>query len=563
MAVIVADVTNHRKSSPELDVASALLREEEGGGGGASTPTGSWIPVFNRGCKRVVLLGGTSPVSLVRVRGSVYEGAGHRVDEVRVSGTRCPIHTLKKINRSGNKTIVDIVFALDPSNTVKIGENNSEAYMDVNFPTGFSPMCYVSKESDFQYLAAVFDPLGLVAIDITPVSFCLLWGSREECTVSISEVSGGEAVATLTGQTHKLEVENMNPGTSYDIKVCDSRESFCLRVDTAEMDVAGMRRYVSSRTSEHGTIDLSVLDPVHVRYLRENGILGTGQTVRVKGEIDSEKYLYEARVVTTGDTVDIEDVVVGTPKNVYIVPDFTDVSETPQYICFNDAGTNHIVQFDRTESFVRYRDRDYLHGSKFVVSNRFVQVAKGSIILVIQDDVPADFPGGDVTAAQVLSSGDVIVKDLIMRTSSQVVNKVDGSTTYGLSSYYVYDSSSGTTLECARISHGLNDTKDTGSVKFSVLYTDGLGDQSLIDTVTTDPAETSIRSKTDTSDLTATFGTGGLHFNTDEGDIYFGEDKDFRIHFQEASGLDPAMLQIQSLNGSTYVTRFLVTSEPP
>lgn len=557
MAIIVADVTNHRKSAPELDVASTLLREESG----KTIPVGEWVPVFNRGCKRVVLVGGTSPVTLVKVRGAVYEGAGHRVDEVRVSGTRCPIHTLKKINRSGNKTIVDIVFALDPSNTVKIGEN-SEAYMDIRFPTGFSPMCYVSKGSDFQYLAAVFDPLGLVAIDITPVSFCLLWGSREECTVSISKVLGDEVVTTLSGQTHKLEVENMEPGTPYNIKVCDSRDSFCLRVDTAEMDVAGMSRYVTSRTDEHGTIDLSILDPVHVRYLRENGILGTGQTVRVKGELDTEKYLYEARVVTTGDTVDIEDVS-GTPKNVYIVPDFTDVSGTNQYICFNDAGTNHIVQFDRTESFVRYMDRDYLHGSSFVVSNRLVQVAKGSIILVIGDDVPAEFPGGDVTAAQVLSSGDVIVKDLIMRTSSQVVNKVDGSTTYGLSSYYVYDSSSGTTLECARISHGLNDTKDTGSVKFSVLYTDGLGDQSLIDTVTTDPAETSIRSKTDTADLTATFGTGGLHFNTDEGDIYFGEDKDFRIHFQEASGLDPAMLQIQSLNGSTYVTRFLVTSEPP
>lgn len=557
MAVIVADVTNHRRSDPELDIGSSLLRQERGD----VNSGGSWVTVFNRGCKRVVLTGGTSPVSLVRVRGSVYEGAGHRVDEVRVSGTRCPIHTLRKVTRTGNKTIVDIVFALDPSNTVRIGEN-SETYMDVSFPTGFSPMCYVSKGSEFQYLAAVFEPLGLVAIDITPVSFCLLWGSRDECTVSISKVPGGESVATLPGQTHKLEVENVEPGTSYDVKVVGSTESFSLRVDTAGMDHVGMSRYVSSRTDDRGTIDLSMLDPVHVRYLRENGILGTGQKVRVKGELDNEKHLYEARVATTGDTVDIEDAP-GISKNVYIVPDFSDVSETPQYICVNDAGTNHILQFDRSESFVRYREKTYPHGSKFVVSNRFVQVARGSIILVIQDDVPADFPGGDVTAAQVLSSGDVIVKDLIMRTSSQVVDKVPGSTTYGLSSYFVYDSSTDTTLECARISHGLNDAKDTGSVKFSVLYTDGVGAQSLIDTVSTDPAETSIRSKTDTADLTATFGTGGLHFNTDEGDIYFGEDKDFRIHFQEASGLDPAMLQIQSLNGSTYVTRFLVTSEPP
>ena len=542
MTIVVADISNHRQCEPKMDILQIFEDNV--------TPVG-WKTVFNRNCNKIVIMGKT-PISLVTIRGAVYDAAGHNIDEVRISGVRCPIHTMKVVSKMGNKTIIDIVFALDPTNIIEMG--SGQFCMDIRFPTGFSPMCLASKECEFQQLVVSFKPLGIIAIDISPVSFHLLWGMGEKCTVILTQ--GDEEIITLKDQVHKLEIENMDPSTTYSIKVIGS-STYNLDVTTEELSAQNMRQYVSSKKDECGTIDLSILDSKYTKFIRSIGILQTGQVVRIRGELENEKYIYTARIVSPGETLDIDNSV---SKNVYIVPDFSENEE--QFFCLTSEGLSHIINFDKSEEFVRYQDKVYNHGDKFMVSNRFVQVAKGSIILVVGDDVPADFPYDNATALQTLTSGDLVVKDLIMRSSSQVVEKVDGQTTWGLSSFYVYDSTAGTTLESSRISSGINDLKDTGTVKFSVLYTDGLGDQSLIDTLNTSPSETTIRSKTDSADTTATFSTEGLSFDTAAGSIYFGATKEFRIQFQEVDGLSPAMLTMQSLNGGSYVTRFLITDQP-
>jgi len=539
---VVADISNHRECEPKLDILQIFEDNQ--------APSG-WKTVFNRNCNKVVIVGKT-PISLVKIRGAVYDAAGHSIDEVRISGVRCPIHTVKVVSKSGNKNIIDIVFALDPTNIIEMGLG--KFCMDVKFPMGFSPMCLTSKDCEFQQLVIQFQPLGIIAIDISPVSFHLLWGMEEKCTVVIS--LGNDEIITLKDQVHKLEVENMDPSTTYTVKVIGS-STYTLDIATEALTMQNMHKYISSKRDEVGTIDLSILDPKYTKFVRSTGILQTGQVVRIKGELENENYIYTARIVSPGETLDID---TSTSKNVYVVPDFTENED--QFFCLSSEGLNHIIGFDKNEDFVRYQDKVYSHGDKFMISNRFVQVAKGSIILVIGDDIPADFPYDNATALQTLTSGDLVVKDLIMRSSSQVVEKIDGQTTYGLSSFYVYDGVAGTTLECARISSGINDLKDTGNVKFSVLYTDSLGDQSLIDTLETTPASTTIRSKTDASDTTATFDAEGLSFDTSAGSIYFGGSKEFRIQFQEVDGLSPSMLTMQSLSGGSYITRFLITSDP-
>jgi len=543
---VVADVTNRRKCEPKLDI----IRIFED----SIIPVG-WKTVFNRNCNKIVIMGGKSPISLVTIRGAVYESAGHNIDEVRISGIRCPIHTMKQVYKMGNKTIIDIVFALDPTNIIEVDQD--KFCMEIKFPHGFSPMCLTSKDCEFQYIAATFKPLGLVATDISPVGFSLLWGIDDKCTFILTK--GDEEIIILKDQVHKIEIENMDPSTTYSIKIIGS-STFTLDVTTEDLNISNMRRYISSKTDSSGTVDLSILDSKYTKFVRSTGILQTGQVVRIKGELDNEKYIYTCRIASPGETLDIDNSYES--KNVYIVPDLSENADSEQFFCLSSEGLNHILNFDRTEQFVKYNDKVYNHGDKFMVSNRFVQVARGSIILVIGDDTPADFPYLDATASQVLTSGDLVVKDLIMRSSSQVVEKIDGQTTYGLSSFYVYDGVAGTTLECARISSGINDLKDTGTVKFSVLYTDSLGDQSLIDTIDTSPSETTIRSKTNTADTTATFDTEGLSFDTSEGSIYFGGGKEFRIQFQDVDGLSPAMLTMQSLDGGSYTTRFLITSDP-
>lgn len=197
MNVVVTSLDNRRSDFPQLDITGALKGEKNK----------EWMPVFNRKCRRVVLTGnGVGNVSMVRTRGCIYESVGHRIDEVRISGVRCSVHTLRKVGSAGNKTIVDIVFALDPSNILRPDVDKEEYVMNIEFPFGFSPMCYVSKKCEFQYLAAEFEPLGLVATDVTPVSFSVMWGATGPHSVHVDG-------KVITGLEHRLDVENLKPST--------------------------------------------------------------------------------------------------------------------------------------------------------------------------------------------------------------------------------------------------------------------------------------------------------------------------------------------------------------
>lgn len=517
-----------------------------------------WFPIFKRNCKEVVVTG-ESWHSLVSIRGSFFESKNENFDSaaVWVCGTRCPIHRVHKVCNLGNKTIVDIHLAIDPT-----GIRRKEAgwTFEVEFPLGFTPMCYTSKNSSLQHLAVLFRSLGAMAVDVTPVSYTLIWDIAERCSVELDNA------VIAKGQYHKLEVLNALPGVTYQVKV-QSEESLkyaTVVVETPPMNPESMRKFYASRkkfnASSEEVFDLDGVKDETVAYLRKNGILKSGQRVK----LCTGEHSGVAVVVLSGDTTSLAD-----GKNIYVVPDFSSISN--QFVCLEDESqTSHVVEFDKSESYVKYRDRVYPHGSSFSVfdtnsTKRTISVVKGSIILVVANSVQ-DFPGGDSAALQVMTSGDLVVRDLVMRCSSQVTEKVDGETTYGRNSFFVYDPVNGTTKECTRVSHGLNDAGDSGSLSIDLLYTDGNSDESIVNTISSDPTKTCISTRDNSSPevITATFNTAGLSFDSDNGNIYFGADKDFRIHYAEAAGLDPAMLQIQSLSETDeYLTRFLITAEPP
>jgi len=231
----------------------------------------------------------------------------------------------------------------------------------------------------------------------------------------------------------------------------------------------------------------------------------------------------------------------------YVIPSFDD--NIDQYIRLESQEGSHVVSFDNTESFVEYRSVKYGHGE---------------IILVVFNDAPLEFPGGSSTASQVITSGDMILRDLILKSSNQVTTKISGETTYGTSSYFVYDSINENTLEVTRVRHGLDDSGEIGSMSFNVLYTPSSGAQVMHEAMEIDPTETRISTINDTGSLDATFDSSGLRFNSDSGDVYFGANQEFRIHYEPASGNDPSMLQIQGYSSDTasYVTRQLITNEP-
>ena len=536
-----------------------------------------WLPTFSHQRKLQLVGLGQEWVSLVTMRGEC-DNDPEVIQEVRVEGIRCPVHQIRSVCRSRNKNIVDLVFAIDPTCVSKIAKddhssNNSSGWTcAIEMPEGFAPLCYVSRHSKFQYLAVLFHDFGIVVVDITPVSFTILWDIVGSCDVHMNSKK------IATDVSNKLQIVNAEPDTKHDILVSSNQThkvaEVCAR--TLEMNDESMLLFYKSRiTKQHSNggggsgdvyYDLTGINPSTMKYLRTSGIMRSGDLVSVSCTNSCTNSCTDspalASVTVSGDTVVLD-------KNMYVLPDFslTSSSSSNQFVCVEDPFTqmSHILQFDKSESFVKYDHQVYTHGTSFRVGNTNVTVAKGSIILIIEDDpsIPTDFPGGQDDAEQALNAGDLVVRDLFLRSSFQVAKKVEDGETKALNSFHVYDPSTGETRECTTVEYCLNQKGDTGSLAVNVLYTDDNDLQTMVNTFTTNPSATTITTRDGTEAVTATFDANGLSFDSDNGDIYFGAAKDFRIHYAQEEGLNPAMLQIQSLVGDDYLTRLLITADNP
>ncbi|CAM9104085.1 unnamed protein product [Sphacelaria rigidula] len=151
--------------------------------------------------------------------------------------------------------------------------------------------------------------------------------------------------------------------------------------------------------------------------------------------------------------------------------------------------------------------------------------------------------------SQVLSSGDLVVRDAIL--SSQ--HRVDHSTGLGISSAHSsYVLSQGASQEVSRDVYSLTGSgseKHAGKYESSCLCT-GDNYKTMPVTLETDPEKT----RFNTNETSATF-SQGLSFNTDESAIYFGRSKTFRLMLNTDT---PARLVFQYLDPSSskYVTKF-------
>ena len=537
--IVVASTANKRD---EIDMFSLMKPDRV-------HKNSEFFPLFKRNCNKI-LITGEKWHSLVKIRGSLLEISNKTTDEIKICGVRCPIHEIIGVCKMGNKNVVDLVVALDPT-CVKNKEDFWEC--EIAFPAGFTPMCYTSKNSTVQYIATLFQELGVIAVDVSPVSYTLLWDMEEPCSVTMNS----KRIATK--QFHKLEILNAEPSTRYSIKVSsETSDKFVnIIVQTPEMDEFTMALFYKSRKKNGDVYDLVGVNSETVKYLRTKNLLKSGHKVHITPTDSKESTM--ASVVVSGDTVQLSK-----GQNMYVIPDF--YSESEQFICLEDEKreSSHVIEFDKSESYVKYLDKVYPHGSTFHVNTQLISVVSGSIILVVLEDTdPALFPGGDAYASQILTSGDLVIRDLIMRSSQQVTEKVTGDTTYGKNSFFVHDPTLGTTKEVSRISHGLSDAGESGSISIDLLYTDSLSAESIVNTIVTQATSTVITSRDDTETTATTFDSGGLSFDNDNAAIYFGADKDFRIQNTDVSGLDPQMLKIESWSGTEYITRFLITNEPP
>lgn len=540
----VVSATNRREDSPAMDMESMFKSKPDQSG------ENSWKSSFVSSPVEVLLTDVARALSVsLKIRGYVHDISSpaspleKRVTDVFIGGTRVPISDTSVVGRKGNKVIIDASFVVSISDVNVVDE--SIWSFRLSTPQGFNPVTLCSPGAPAKYLFALVQEPSAMATEVSPVSFMLLWpqGPRKS-SVTVNE----EPVDLPKGSLNRLRVQT-SPSKKYTCVVDNGSKKYEVVLSTPAISKQSLLIHYRSCTIEDGVFDLSHTDQDIVRDLRRFGVIRPGDRVMLK---DSTSPLV---AVGSGETI-------SESGSFYVIPSF--VEGVDQYLCMETPDGSHIVTFDNSESFVGYDSNRYCHGDKFVIGSKMVEVVKGSLILILHDDVPLLFPGGVTTASKVATAGDLVLRDLILKCSSQVTTKVSGDFTYGTSSYYVYNPITGTTLEATRVRHGINDSGDTGSMSFNVLYTPPTGPQLIHNALEIEPSKTTISTIDSSGALEATFDSSGLRFNSDSGDVYFGASQEFRIHYEPSSGNDPSMLQIQGYDATTsgYVTRQLISNEP-
>ena len=553
----VVSVSNKRKEAPSLDMRTIFSASILPGG----TTGDVWKHSFIKSPVEVLVTDLDRRMALVlRIRGYVHDVTQktpieERINDVFIGGTRVPVIDTVIVGRMGNKIIVDVKFMISVTDVKIIESNPSSASwgFHLSTPGGFRPATLLSTQTRTNYLCSLVEDPTAMAVEISPVSFTLMWPrytlSPLLTLVTVNSVPVDLPAGSLT---NRLSI-GASPETDYVCVIDNGTNRYEVVLRTPRVSRESYETHYRSCKTGDRTYDLSNTDQSVIRDLRRLGVIAPGDRVILGGTTDGAMVAMVA--VGTGETISTSGVF-------YVIPTFEE--NTEQYICMETSLGFHVISFDNTESFVGYNSNKYVHGDKFVIDSRVVEVAKGSLILIITDEAPLVFPGGVTTASQVATAGDIVLRDLILKSSSQVTTKETGGYTYGNTSYYVYDSVNGTTLEATRVIHGLDESGETGSMSFNVLYTPSSGANVLHSALEIDPSETKIRAIDSTGSLDATFDVSGLRFNSNSGDVYFGASQEFRIHYEAASGNDPSMLQIQGYSTDTgeYVTRQLITNEP-
>lgn len=73
----------------------------------------------------------------------------------------------------------------------------------------------------------------------------------------------------------------------------------------------------------------------------------------VRGEFEQSVSVLSTTVVGSRDRCTVSE-----ECGLYVVPDFS--SPRQQFVCVETSGCNHIMRFDRTETYVKYNDKTLL-----------------------------------------------------------------------------------------------------------------------------------------------------------------------------------------------------------
>jgi len=295
-------------------------------------------------------------------------------------------------------------------------------------------------------------------------------------------------------------------------------------IDVASMDsaaVSEMKKFLY----EYGTTG----DLLRVNVSLDSGVVTSG--------VNSKPFVAEAVFLADGAQVPTLDTNMFLPfEGVPDAQDITISSSKFQYINDKVVVDGVPVEF----------------GSPFVVGGRRVVLAKGSVVLLLEDSLVRVFPEEGVQSEIIVNDGTLAVGDVMTTGLFQLDKKEEsdsGSTpSTSLTSYVFFHDASTDQRTCvSKRTHTVDFLQTTASSLIDLGYVDGTLEQVL----EYDTSSVGIRSvSTEGTESVATIDVDGLSFSSNESAVLLGE---FRMKYDE----DTDTVQIQHLDAVSgeYVTK--------
>lgn len=312
--------------------------------------------------------------------------------------------------------------------------------------------------------------------------------------------------------------------------------------DTSEtLIVEGDRKVIYDKL-RGGVIDIASMDDSVSRgfkeFITENG--ESGDILRVNVKISNQNFNTEARLIKSGDVIDSST----NDKNIYLPFGFR---QDDQWVKIKSGSRSDKLTFEKeTESLV-VGGAKYGFGESFVLGGRRVVLAKGSVVIVLEDSLPLSFPEEGTQTEVTLDAGTVATGITMANNFIQVRDRKSSGDTSVSSHVLMFDPVTDERLAVTEINRTVDESLTLGKCTWK---TAGIT-RNLVDTLDYDPSEVRIHSASGTTLNSSNINTTGLSFSSDDSSIFFGSSSQVRVSYSD----DKILVQFMNRKTGEYVTK--------
>jgi len=326
-----------------------------------------------------------------------------------------------------------------------------------------------------------------------------------------------------TGHQSKITVTNTTNNKSESLIIEDDRKVIYERLRGGVIDISSMDEYTSRGFKE---------------FITENG--ESGDVLRVNVEISNRNLNTEARLVKSGDTIYSST----NDKNIYLPFGF---KEENQWVKIQSGDKLETLKYDRDSETLVVEGDKHGFGESFVLGGRRVVLAKGSVVIVLEDSLPLVFPEEGVQEEVTLDAGTVAV-GVTMATNFIQIRDMEASGDTSVSSHVLmFDPSTDERLVATEINKTVDESLSLGKCTWK---TSG-PTRTLVDTLDYDPSEVKIHSTVGTTLSSSHMDSTGLSFSSDDSSIFFGASSQVRMSYSD----DNVLIQFKNNETGEYVTK--------